>query len=163
MKKLKTTLSVIAGMFLLVLMTANAFAQDAAGKWEGTFVWSGNYPPGDDVTYDWEFEKWLNTTKKPVKLVLELEHIADGKYKGTYIYGPSGADQMVFHATLAESILKGNTEGRAIKGRTNWGGYMELNLREKDGKRYLEGSWRTSEKTKDWEGRVALRQAGDDN
>ena len=163
MKKLKTSLTIIAGMFLLVLMTTNTFAQDVAGKWEGSFVWSGNNAPGDDWAYDWDFEKWLNTTKKGVKLVLELEQIAEGKYKGTYFYGPSGNDQMRFDATFADSMLKGGTVGSAIKGRSNWGGYMELSFREKDGKRYLEGSWRTNERTKDWEGRVALCLAEDGN
>lgn len=38
-----------------------------------------------------------------------------------------------------------------------WGGYIELTCREDDGKRYLQGGWRTDEKTKVWEGRVALR------
>lgn len=161
MKKLKKLLPIIAGLFLLVLMTTNTFAQDMAGRWEGSFVWSGNYPPGDDWTYDWDFEKWLNTTRKGVKLALELEQIAEGKYKGTYFYGPAGGDQMRFDATFADSMLKGGTVGSAIKGRSNWGGYVELNLREKDGKHYLEGSWRTNERTKDWEGRVALRRVED--
>lgn len=157
MKKLKMTLSIIAGTFLLILMTTGTFAQDMAGKWEGTFVWAGNAGVKDDVTYDWDEGKWLNTTKKPVKLALELEKAdEDGKYKGIYFYGPAGYDQMNFTATFADSMLKGGV-GKVIQGRGNWGGYMELTLREQDGKRYLEGSWRTSEKTKDWEGRVALR------
>jgi hypothetical protein len=139
MKKLKTSLLVIAGMLLLVLMTTNTFAQELAGKWEGSFVWSGNFAPADDLTYDWDFDKWLNSSRKGVKLTLELEHIRDGKYTGKYIYGPTGADEMRFDATFADSMLKGATEGR-IKGSTMWGGYVELALREQDGKRYLEGS-----------------------
>jgi hypothetical protein len=79
----------------------------------------------------------------------------DGKYTGTYFYH-TGYDQMKFEAVFADSMLKGKT-GKVIQGRGNWGGYVELTLREKDGKRYLEGSWRTYQQTTYWEGRVALR------
>lgn len=156
MRKLKTKLSIITGMFLLVLMTGSTFAQDMSGRWEGTFVWAGNQPIKDDVTYDWDEGKWNSTTKKPVKFALELEKgDEDGKYTGTYFYH-TGYDRMKFEATFADSLLKGSS-GKAIQGSAQWGGYVELNFREQDGKKYLEGSWRTNEKSKIWEGRVALR------
>lgn len=157
MKKLKTTLTIIAGTFLLVLMSANTFAQDLTGRWEGTLLWAGNAGIKDDMTYDWEAGKWLNTTRTPTKLALELEKGSEeGNYTGSYFYGASGADQMKFDAIFADSMLKG-ASGARIKGGRQWGGYMELNYREEDGKKYLEGSWRTDANTKVWEGRVALR------
>lgn len=154
MKKLK--LLVVATMLLLGLMSVNAFAQDLSGRWEGTFLWAGNAGVKDDVTYDWDEGKWVNTTRKPVKLAIELEKgDEDGKYIGTYFYH-TGYDKMKFDATYADSMLAGKT-GKVIQGGGQWGGYVELTLREKDGKRYLEGSWRTYQTTKDWEGRVALQ------
>ena len=148
-------------LFLLILMllgalATNTFAQDLTGRWEGTLLWSGNAGVKDE-TYDWEEGKWLNTTRTPTKLALELEKAGeDGNFTGSYFYGASGADQMKFDAIFADSMLKG-ASGARIKGGRQWGGYVELKYREEDGKKYLEGSWRTSENTKYWEGRVALR------
>lgn len=157
MKNLKRTLLITVVMFVLVLMTSNSFAQDLTGRWEGSLLWAGNAGIKDDMSYDWEEGKWLNTTRTPTKLALELEPgDEEGKYKGSYFYGAGGSDQMVFEAVFADLMLKG-ASGARVKGGRQWGGYMELNFREQDGKRYLEGSWRTDEKTKVWEGRVSLR------
>ncbi len=157
MKNLTKTFFIAAVTFVLLFMNTKSFAQDLTGRWSGTLLWAGNAGIKDDMMYDWEEEKWLNTTRTPTKLALELEPgDEDGKYKGSYFYGASGADQMVFEAVFADLMLKG-ASGARIKGGRQWGGYMELNFREQDGKRYLEGSWRTDANTKVWEGRVALR------
>jgi hypothetical protein len=156
MKKLQKLLLVTAWMMLSGLMTVNSFAQDLSGRWEGTFLWAGNAGMKDNVTYDWDEGKWLNTTRKPVNLAIELEKTdEDGKYTGTYFYH-TGYDQMKFEAVFADSMLKGSA-GKTMQGSGKWGGYMELTLREKDGKRYLEGSWRSYQSTQYWEGSVALR------
>lgn len=157
MKNVTRTLLITVVTFVLLLMTSNTFAQDLTGRWEGTLLWPGNGGVKDDMVYDWEAEKWIGINKAPTKLALELEKgDEDGKYKGSYFYGAGGSDQMVFEAIFADLMLKG-ASGARIKGGRQWGGYMELNFREQDGKRYLEGSWRTTEATKVWEGRVALR------
>lgn len=155
MKMMKLILVILIA--LLPSMAKNTFAQDLTGRWEGTLLWAGNAGIKDDMTYDWEEGKWQNTTRTPTKLALELEKAGeDGNFTGSYFYGASGADQMKFDAIFADSMLKG-ASGARIKGGRQWGGYMELNFREQDGKRYLEGSWRTDANTKVWEGRVALR------
>lgn len=156
MKMRQTILLMVATIIFLGLPATNTFAQDLTGRWEGTLLWSGNAGVKNE-TYDWDEGKWLNTTRIPTKLVLELEKgDEDGKHTGSYFYGAGGSDQMKFDSIFADSMLKG-ASGARIKGGRQWGGYVELNYREQDGKKYLEGSWRTNEKTKDWEGRVALR------
>lgn len=152
---MKRTISFLMMLILLCALTVNAIAQDLSGKWVGTLLWSGNAGVKDE-TYDWEEGKWQNTTRIPTKFSLELEKgDEDNKYQGLYNYANS-TDIMKFDAMFADSMLKG-ASGAAIKGGRRWSGYVELTYREEDGKKYLEGSWRTSEKTKDWEGRVALR------
>lgn len=157
MFKSKTTLALLTISLLLLVGVSKSFAQDMTGRWEGTLLWAGNAGIKDDMVYDWEEGKWLNTTRVPTKLALELEKgTEETSYTGSYFYGAAGSDQMKFDAIFIDSMLKG-ASGARIKGGRQWGGYMELNYREQDGKRYLEGSWRTDEKTKVWEGRVALR------
>ena len=141
----------------LSALAVNVSAQDLTGRWEGTLLWAGNAGVKDEV-YDWEAGKWQNTTRTPNKFVLELEKgDEDNKYQGSYNWA-NGTNLLKFSAIFEDSLLKGSS-GAIIKGGRQWGGYVELKYREEDGKKYLEGSWRTSEKTNVWEGRVALRLA----
>jgi len=157
MKNLKLILLMVIAF--LTLSSVKIFAQDLTGKWQGTLLWSGNAGVKDEV-YDWEQGKWLNTTRTPTRFALELEKgEEDGKYTGLYIYNIS--DVMKFDSTFSDTMLKG-ASGAGIKGGRRWSGYVELNYREQDGKKYLEGSWRTYENTKFWEGRVALRLVEDE-
>lgn len=152
---MKRTILFLMMLMLLGSLTAKTFAQDLTGKWEGTLLWSGNAGVKDEV-YDWVEGKWQNTTRTPAKFSLELEKgDEDNKYQGSYNYS-NGTNLLKFTAIFEDMMLKGSS-GAIIKGGRQWGGYVELKYREEDGKKYLEGSWRTSENTKYWEGRVALR------
>ncbi|HRH46588.1 MAG TPA: hypothetical protein PKY82_33400, partial [Pyrinomonadaceae bacterium] len=55
MKKLFT---LILSVLAFCLLSVNLFAQDVAGKWEGTLNYKQFNGAFDAVSYDWDFEKW---------------------------------------------------------------------------------------------------------
>ena len=62
-----------------LLATANLFAQDISGKWEGTLNYKQFNGAFDAVSYDWDFEKW-NTVFTIYQVNLELKQVNGAKY-----------------------------------------------------------------------------------
>lgn len=162
MNKIKMVLLVV--FLLLAAMSVNSFAQDVAGKWEGTLNYKQFNGAFDSVNYDWDFEKW-NTVYTIYQITLELKQVRGEKYTGTYYMNCKGCtapSEFRFDAVFADPELKGATEGTPTKGGNN-PAYMELHLREDNGKHYLEGMWRSSKTGTAWQGKVALRQTSGGN
>lgn len=157
-------LILITLMAFLSVMTTNTFAQDAAGKWEGTLNYKQFNGAFDSVSYDWDFEKW-NTVFTIYQIVLELKQVRGEKYTGTYYMNCKGCtapSEFRFDAVFTAPDLKGATEGLPVKGGNN-PAYMELQIREDAGKYYLEGMWRSSKTGAAWQGKIALRRTSGGN
>ena len=161
MKKLFT---LMLSMLAFCLLSVNLFAQDVSGKWEGTLNYKQFNGAFDNVSYDWDFEKW-NTVFTIYQINLELKQVNGAKYTGTYFMNCKGCtapSEFRFDAVFNDPELKGATEGLPTKGGNN-PAYMELNLREDNGKFYLEGMWRSSKTGTAWQGKIALKQTSGGN